>query len=67
MQLKTLILRLGSPLVAAATVLAITHPIDTARIRITMNYFKNPSEIMFKGITSCWSSIRLEESISIII
>lgn len=26
-----------------------------------MNYFRNPKEMLFHGITSCWSYIRLEE------
>jgi hypothetical protein len=55
--------RVGAPFLAAAAALTITHPIDTARVRISMNYYRNPQEMLFTGITSCWSLIRLEESI----
>ena len=42
--------------------LALTHPIDTARVRISMNYFQNMKEMFFTGIPSCWSYVRMEES-----
>lgn len=47
---------------ASACTLIFTHPIDTARVRISMNYYRNPREMLFNGVTSCWSLIRLEES-----
>ena len=61
-QSRFLVESVAAPFVAAATALAITHPIDTARVRISMNYYRNPKEMLFTGVTSCWSLIRLEES-----
>ena len=59
-QSKFLLEKIAGPLVASLSTLAITHPIDTARIRITMNYHRKPKEMLFTGITSAWSYIRLE-------
>jgi hypothetical protein len=63
MQTRFFVERIAAPLVASSCALAITHPIDTARIRISMNYFRNPKEMMFHGILSCWGFMKLEERI----
>ena len=55
---KFLLERIVGPFIASFCTLAITHPIDTARVRISMNYYQNSREL-FTGITSCWSYIRL--------
>ncbi len=46
------------PMISTFFTQCITYPIDTARIRISMNYAKDKKNYPFYGIRTCLKSIR---------
>jgi hypothetical protein len=50
--------RMFIPMISTFFTQCITFPIDTARIRITMNYTKEKKKFLFNGVRTCLRAIR---------